>query len=533
MTDGFSAEDRRKVTIGTFLTVIGGIFLAGFKAMGFVLRAVFGGVHYGLFAIAQNLTEMLAYFLVGGFNDAIVYLGAKNLEGREAAQRGEADAPRVSDEEGLYRTLATCIGVPLAISLVIVLLVQLALPMLYDWWWSSHDELLLQIVRVLICALPFLLLCQLPTEAMKIFLDFRWQVGVVQVFVPTATVLYGLSFYYLFDMGIEALAWALLAATMTGTPIALFGFGRRFSLGKTIRAFFRFRFDKEVLNFAIPQSLNMMLNLGMVRVDSLMLSGFVSANAVGIYSLISDLTQLIRLAKMAFSSVFSPLVARYQAANNREGIRDALHSLVRFTAALSIPLLIFMMVMYPHFVLSGEETWAYDRWFPWLLAVGPMMSCFFGLAGNLLLMTGHARLLLFNSVVCGIFNLALNLLLVPPLGLFGAALGTAIANFTISFMQIVEMRWIEKLTMPPRLYAWILVAAALPLGVAATVFTEQGQALISMMPGSSAVVQSGMYAGLAITVYVLVLFLPPGGFHKQPLVWLRNRRAAKAASLVR
>src|SRR5699024_11088956 len=203
------------------------------------------------------------------------------------------------------------------------------------------------------------------------------------------------------------------------------------------------------------------------------------AAAVGIYSLISDLTQMIRLAKMAFSSVFSPLVARDQAQNNREGMRTALHSLVRFTSALSIPLMLVMMIMYPHFVLSSDEVWAYDRWFPWLLAVGPLMSCFFGLAGNLLLMTGHARLLLFNAVVSSALNVALNLALIPHFGLFGAALATAISNFTISFMQIVEMWKIEHLTMPLRLYVWTLIAGALPLVMAMGVFTDVGQAVVS------------------------------------------------------
>ena len=43
----------------------------------------------------------------------------------------------------------------------------------------------------------------------------------------------------------------------------------------------------ESLSFALPQSLNMMLNQGLVRLDSLMLSFFgVSANAIGVYSLV-------------------------------------------------------------------------------------------------------------------------------------------------------------------------------------------------------------------------------------------------------
>lgn len=528
MKDGFTEEDRKKVTFGTFLTVIGGIFLASFKAMGFVLRAVFGGNNYGLFAIAQSLTEMLTYFLVGGFNDAIVYLGARNIEGRAEDVRDEDNLPEIANEDGLYRTLATCIGVPLGLSLLIVLGVHLFLPWIYQLWWSNHDPLLMSLIRVLIFALPFLLVSQLATESLKIFLDFRWQVGVVQVLIPSATAVYATLLFIFGGMGIEALVWALLAATVTATPIAIYGFSRRFSVLRTVQYTLSFRFDREVLDFAVPQSLNMMLNLGMVRLDSLMLSGFVSADSVGIYSLISDLTQLVRLAKMAFSSVFSPLVARYEAQQNREGIRSALHTLVRFTSSLAIPLLLIMMIMYPHFVLSSSETWDYDRWFPWLLAVGPLMSCFFGLAGNLLLMTGHARLLLLNAVVASALNVVLNLALIPLFGLLGAALATATSNFLISFMQIVEMRWIEKLTMPLRLYAWTMTAAAIPLVMAVGVFTETGQSIVSRMPGATPFAQSGVYTGIAIVLYTVVLFLPPGGLHKAPLEWLRNRRASKA-----
>lgn len=62
----FAEADRKRVAIGTVLTVLGGICLAGFRGMGFVLRSLFGGSAYGLFAIAQSAGELLSYLLLGG-----------------------------------------------------------------------------------------------------------------------------------------------------------------------------------------------------------------------------------------------------------------------------------------------------------------------------------------------------------------------------------------------------------------------------------------------------------------------------------
>jgi O-antigen/teichoic acid export membrane protein len=453
----FKADDRRKVAVGTAITVIGGLWIAGFKALGFVLRAVFGGPAYGLFAIVLSVTELLAYLLLGGFNDAIVYFASRHVHGEETPET----------ERRLYSALATCLVPPLLIALALTGAIELALPRVYASIWAQHDPLIVDLMRVMALGLPLLVLVQLPAEATKAHLSFRWPVFIVQVLLPTTAAAAVLVLHLGYGMGIAALPAGLVAAAAICVPVSLYAYSRSFSIAKTLRAALALRWDGEVLRFAGPQSLNMMLNLGLVRLDSVILSWFVSANAVGVYSLVTDLTQLIRIAKMAFSSVFAPLVAKYQAMRNREGIRQALYSLVQITSALGFALLILAMTLYPHAILRAGESWTLSLWVPWLLAVGPMMSCCFGLSGNLLLMTGHARLLLFNSAVAGTINAVLNYVMIQRWGVLGAAAGTAIASFTISVLQVVEMGVFEKITFRVALYRRTALAALLPLALAA------------------------------------------------------------------
>ena len=503
----FAEEDRRRVAIGTVLTVVGGICLAGFRSMGFVLRSVFGGASYGLFAIAQSGVELAAYLLLGGFNDAIVYHATRWTVRRDAASTA---AERAAAEDGLYQALATTLFPPLLAAVAVALAAQVTLPLLHRMFWSQHDLLLVALGRLLALALPLIVLMQLCAEATKATMQFAWQVGIVQVLFPLLTLLFAFALHRGAGLGIEALAWGLLLALVFAAAAAIYAFGRIFSLSRTFRAAAALRWDTEVLLFALPQSVNMMMNLGLTKADGLMLSAFVSADAVGVYVLVSDLTQLIRLGKMAFSSVFSPLVARYQAASNRRGIQEALTTLIPITATLGILLTLGIMGNYEAAILHAGEQWTGGRLYPWLLCVGPLMSCFFGLAGNLLLMTGHSRMLLYNALVAVLLNLALAALLIPRWGLLGAALATATSNFAISAAQLAEMRMMERYRVPWRAYGRALLAATLPITGVVGAYGELGSNLLSRLPGGSAAMQRAVWVGMMVAVYALLVFLLPG-----------------------
>src|SRR5690606_3359320 len=186
-------------------------------------------------------------------------------------------------------------------------------------------------------------------------------------------------------------------------------------------------------------------------------------NAIGVYSLVSDLTQLIRLAKMAFSGVFSPLAAKYRASGNKRGTSEALEHFARKTSSLGLVLFLLIMPLWPAFIFKPGEPWDETAHFAWFLCAGPLMSCFFGLCGNSLLMYGYSRTLLLNALGAGLLNVLLNALFIPPWGLLGAALATAISNVTLSVLQIVELRRFEDLGVQSNYYMRTLLAAAGPV----------------------------------------------------------------------
>jgi O-antigen/teichoic acid export membrane protein len=441
--------------------LFGGIALASSKAFQFVLRRLFGGPAFGLYAITYGVMEMCANFLLGGFGDAVTYHASKYVHPNE----GETPFERSVRERKLYAVLASSLRTPFLISLAMSFTIFFGAGWIRQMVWSAHDIQIVSLLRTVIFALPLLTLVHLLAESTRAHLDMRLPVIVVQTMFPGLTIVIALLLHFSFGYGIESMAFGLVYSLLICLPFAIFGYRRYYSLMRTWRAIVHMEGDPDVRKFAIPQCLNMASNLGLVKLDSLMLSAWVSADSVGIYVLLTELTQLVRLPKMAFSGIFGPLVAKYQHQGNKAGIAESLASLAQITSIIGIAAIIPIHLFYPEFILGAGNTWILSLGLVWLLSVGPLMSTHFGLAGNLLLMTGHSRLLLLNSLGSLALNIVLNLLLIPHIGITGAAIATAVSNLTISSLQIYEMKRLEGYSFSIWFYhrVWLFMAMAAPI----------------------------------------------------------------------
>jgi O-antigen/teichoic acid export membrane protein len=75
-----------------------------------------------------------------------------------------------------------------------------------------------------------------------------------------------------------------------------------------------------------------------------------------------------------------------------------------------------------------------------ILGTGHLANAATGPTGVLLTMTGKQKWELANTVSLVIFNLILNLLLVPKFGTIGAAIATGISIATINLLKLIQVR---------------------------------------------------------------------------------------------
>ena len=429
---GFDKEDKSKVLRGVLITFLGRIagLINGFFI--FIIPSLLGDVAFGSFMVVYFSVEMLGKFLVAGFSDAVTYFGARRIAAK--------------DEDALYRALAHCIAWPLLASGLVAGIVILIAPHLYERLWSrAWDPELVLLLQWAVCVFPLMVLVKVPVEAVKAHLDMKWGVLVVEIMLPLGNFSLVLA-CWLLDWGAKGLVVAYVGSYLLALPVALYGYSRYFSLVRTIRTIPSSLKEREIFVFSWVQGTNMLLSFGLGRVDTLMLAIWYGPEVISLYARLTEISRSIRTAKTTFVGVFSPLVAKYKELNNVRGIEDSLHLITRWSASLAFPLLVGLLSFYPE-VISMQLGAVVESspWIIWILATAAVLSCFFGFSGNLLLMTGHSRLLLFNAALAMTQNIVLNLLLIPRWGAIGAAVATLLTAITITSLQVYELAKIEKI----------------------------------------------------------------------------------------
>ena len=118
-------------------------------------------------------------------------------------------------------------------------------------------------------------------------------------------------------------------------------------------------------------------------------------------------------------------------------------------------------------VLLFHGSFTYDTEFMIWLLVPPILSCSVGLAGNIIVMTGHSIWNLINSISVAMLNLAFNYLMIPKYGILGAAYATVLAATAISVAQLLEAKYLVGARMIiGRIYKpWLAILPATAIAV--------------------------------------------------------------------
>jgi O-antigen/teichoic acid export membrane protein len=435
---------------------------AGTNALGLAARVVdplfqifitrvFGPAVVGVYKTAVPVVESAATLTVAGYQDGIIAYA-----GRHLGRGGDADRA--------YDIMANALVVSGVVSAGLGVLAFAGGPGFLRARFGP--ELLagglVAWVQLMIFAVPLLALVNLVAAATKTLLIMRYHAAVA----PLRT---GLMF-------LAAAAAALLGLRRWGLPLAYLGanlvlaaaavavFARHFALARLAAALARFRWSGELTRFALPQNLNMALATLLPQMGTLLLgvSGTPAAE-VAFYAAGAEIIQAVRQIRITASSAFAPMIVRLHADGRIEELRHTLSRLMAWTLRLSIPAVLALVIFRRE--ILGLWYPAYARWdsrFMLLLAVVPLLNSASGFAGNVVVMTGHSRWNLLNSVIGLAVTAAVSWLLIPRYGLLGAAAGAAAAVLATGFLELWEARWL--LGIRPRL---AIVAPPLVAGAAA------------------------------------------------------------------
>ncbi|HHP7229397.1 MAG TPA: flippase [Xenococcaceae cyanobacterium] len=196
---------------------------------------------------------------------------------------------------------------------------------------------------------------------------------------------------------------------------------------------------KEWFGVALPLLFNDSALVVLSQTDILMTGAMLGSFQVGIYSAALKTASIVNFLLAAVNAIAAPMFATLHAQEDYQGLKKLTRTVARWLFYPSAILALLLIVFAERVLgLFGSEFVA-ARGSMTILILGQLVNVGAGSVGYLMQMTGHHRQCAYVFGCSAILNLVLNGILIPLLGIKGAAIATALtmAVWNIWLHQLV------------------------------------------------------------------------------------------------
>lgn len=482
---------RKEVERGARVNALGVLGKMAGPSFLVIVTRMYGADAFGIFITATALLEMAIAFLTAGFKDGALIFVARHADDEK-------------EHVHLYQSLANALAWSLAFAVLLIAAAIWIGPVVLPGAYEYGDRLVGPLLAMTL-ALPLMAFDRVVLAATQGLKIMKYEAIVNGGARPVLLLLTAVAFWFVVD-DVRGLAAAYVVTQVVIAALAVWIYSRELSWSGLGKAVTTFRLNREMISFAVPQNLNATFERFITNVDIVMLGLFgIDARTIGFYGAGSLIVRELRQIKLVFSGAFAPHIVRLFRMKRLEELSLMFSTTSRWIARLAVPAIIAVAILRSDLLALVSPEYANESaLFMLLLLPIPYLQCSVGVAGNLVVMTGHSRFNLLNSIATGASNVLLNLWLIPGYGLLGAAAASALASAIRAVMELSEMYYIlrvrfhvRELLQPHIAGLAAVVAAAIPF-----LFTEwPGQGL-----GPRLVVLAG-----SLLIYLAVLAALQGG----------------------
>ncbi len=196
---------------------------------------------------------------------------------------------------------------------------------------------------------------------------------------------------------------------------------------------------REWFAVALPLLFNGGAFVVLSQTDIIMTGTILGSFQVGIYSAALKTASGVSLILAAFNAIAAPMFATLHAQEDYEGLQKLTATVSRWLFYPSLVFALFLILFAERVLgLFGSE-FVTARWEMTIMILGQLVNVGAGSVGYLMEMTGHHQKCAYVFGCSALLNLGLNGILIPTIGIMGAAIATAatMAVWNIWLHQLV------------------------------------------------------------------------------------------------
>ncbi|MDY6765842.1 MAG: flippase [Candidatus Nanohaloarchaea archaeon] len=402
-------EALERIGKGTSAVVAG--FAAG-SALDYALKVVLARSLqpqlYGAFMQAFGIVHVAVIVAVVGLNRGLPRMVSYfRGSGREADARNAV-------------VTATVLTVPPAVLLTVVLRIGAGrLASVFG------EPLMVEPLKVLALGLVPMAVFYMSTASLRGMQNARMKVYLDDLMHPSLELLLVLAVFLAGGVTLAGVAYAHLSAALVAALAGLLVVHRHIQvLGGGTRLI-----PRQLLLFTWP-----LLVVGVVTavdrwIDVLMLGWLSTSATAGTYEVAMAVAGVLLIVLSAVRYMFLPVASELYAREQMAVLAEAYQTTARWMMVVVLPLFVGLAVFPAHILtfLFGQG-YAGGAGVVRILIAGYMIASLAGPAGMILIAAGRTRLLMWAFLFLGAADIVLNLVLIPALGMAGAAVAMTVAR---------------------------------------------------------------------------------------------------------
>ena len=215
-----------------------------------------------------------------------------------------------------------------------------------------------------------------------------------------------------------------------------------FIVGNVKEVILHFKLDKELMIKMLKYSVVLIPNTFMWWIinssDRVMITSFIGNSANGIYAISCKIPTLLSTIVTIFNTAWSYSAIKENDSYDRDEYNNSVYNgLVMLSVVIGAAM---MLVMKPFLAVYVSKMY-YKAWmFTPYLVVGCVFLSIASFLGAYYTVNKDSKGFLYSSSVAAAINLALNYLLIPKIGIAGAALATAISYIAVFLYRAVDTK---------------------------------------------------------------------------------------------
>jgi O-antigen/teichoic acid export membrane protein len=169
------------------------------------------------------------------------------------------------------------------------------------------------------------------------------------------------------------------------------------------------------------------------QADNILLGAFLRTESVGLYDASFLLAKLVLTTLGAFGFLFMPMFSRLDADGDADGMDELYRTSTKWVVSLTLPIFL-VLLLFPEAILGGlfGPEYAAGATALQILTLGFFVHALSGLAGNAIVSIGRTRTILLANVCVALLNVTGNVLLIPRIGIEGAAVASALSYLALN-----------------------------------------------------------------------------------------------------